>query len=236
MRQPSYRPGSPHQQSALKTSPRMESERQQEPGADTADQVGGRLPVKGKPGKCLDSQTSVLPSDRSSCSGRSTQRHMLANTKETAIYKGASCCHWGLVIVTPPRPFLAVNMTLFSQTKQGPFWGVARHSVWCAQTFWLLTEQPDLAVSSPDITALMRVYFYQPPWENCPALWQFVADKEFLIKIEISNHPQSSQPLCVPELWGEETCLCMGMQCFFLAMKNKSPHALTKRQPQKLGA
>lgn len=40
----------------------------------------------------------------------------------------------------------------------------------------------------------MRVYFYQPLWENCPALWQLVTDKEFLIKIEISNHPQSSQP------------------------------------------
>lgn len=40
----------------------------------------------------------------------------------------------------------------------------------------------------------MCVYFYQPLWENGPALWQLVTDKEFLIKIEISNHPQSSQP------------------------------------------
>lgn len=50
----------------------------------------------------------------------------------------------------------------------------------------------------------MHVYFYQPLWENCPVLWQCVADKEFLIKIEISNHLQRSQPYCVPEFRDEE--------------------------------
>lgn len=106
---------------------------------------------------------------------------------------------WSLLL--PHRPFLVVNMALFSQTKQGPFQGVARHTVWGAQTFLLQTGQPSLAVSSPCFTLLcVCVYFYHPLWENCPALWQFVADKEFLIKIEISHYPQSSQPFCVPEL------------------------------------
>lgn len=59
---------------------------------------------------------------------------------------------WSLLL--PHRPFLVVNMALFSQTKQGPFQGVARHTVWGAQTFLLQTGQPSLAVSSPCFTLL----------------------------------------------------------------------------------
>ena len=99
---------------------------------------------------------------------------------------------WSLL--STQRPSLVVNRALFSQTKHGPSLEVARHTVWCAQTLRLLTGQLTLAVSSSCFTLLMHVYFYQPRWENCPALWQLVTDKEFLIKIEISNHPQSSQP------------------------------------------
>lgn len=91
-------------------------------------------------------------------------------------------------------PSLVVNMELFSQAQRGPSLEVGRHSVWCAQTFRLRPGQLDLAMSSPRFTLLMRVYFYQPLWENDPALWQLVTDKEFLIKIEISDDPQSSQP------------------------------------------
>lgn len=99
---------------------------------------------------------------------------------------------WSLLL--SPRPFLVVNMALFSQTQHGPSHEVARHTVWCAQTFRLLTGQLTLAVSSPGFTLLMSVCFYQPLWENSPALWQLVPDKEFPIEIEISDHPQSSQP------------------------------------------
>lgn len=99
---------------------------------------------------------------------------------------------WSLLFTQ--RPSLVVNMALFSQTKHGPSLEVARHTVWCAQTFRLLTGQLALAVSSSCFTLLMCVYFYQPLWENCPALWQLVTDKEFLMKIEISDYPQSSQP------------------------------------------
>lgn len=95
-------------------------------------------------------------------------------------------------------------MALFSQTKHGPSPGVARHTVWCAQTFQLLAGRLGLAVPSPCFTLLMHVYFYQPLWENRPALWQLVADKEFLIKIEIFSHPQSCRPFCFPELGDRE--------------------------------
>lgn len=94
---------------------------------------------------------------------------------------------WSLLL--SHRPFLAVNMVLFSQTKQGPSSEAVRHTVWCAQTFQLLTGRLNLVVPSPCFTLLMCVYFYRPPWENSPALWQLVPDKEFLIEIEISNHP-----------------------------------------------
>lgn len=109
---------------------------------------------------------------------------------------------WSLLFTH--RPSLVVNMALFSQTKHRPSHEVARHTVWCAQTFRLLTGQLNPAVSSPCFTSLMPVYFYQPLWENCPVLWQLVADREFLIKIEIVDYPRSSPPFWVPELRGTE--------------------------------
>lgn len=109
---------------------------------------------------------------------------------------------WSLLLTH--RPSLVVNRALFSQTKHRPSHEVARHTVWCAQTFRLLTGQLNPAVSSPCSASLMHVvfrfflffffFFTSPLWENCPVLWQLVADKEFLIKIEISEHPGGSQP------------------------------------------
>lgn len=140
---------------------------------------------------------------------------------------------WSLLL--SPRPSLVVNMALFSQTKHGPSREVARHTVWCAQTFRLLTGRLNLPVSSPCFTLLMRVYFYQPLWENGPALWQLVPDKEFLIKIEISDHPQSAQPFWVSELSVEqvhpwkELCLFRKQDCsFFRVVMNKSPRGVAK--------
>ena len=46
-------------------------------------------------------------------------------------------------------PSLVVNMALFSQTKHGLSREVPRHTVWCAQTFQLLTGRLNLVVSSP---------------------------------------------------------------------------------------
>lgn len=132
---------------------------------------------------------------------------------------------WSLLFIQ--RPSLVVNMALFSQTKHGPSLEVARHTVWCAQTFRLLTGQLALAESSSCFTLLMCVYFYQPLWENGPALWQLVTDKEFLIKIEISNHPQGSQP-SFSELkeeeappWGGKKSGFRKQYCWFLRSCDK---------------
>lgn len=119
---------------------------------------------------------------------------------KTATEKEALPGSWAWSLLLSHGPSLVVNTELVSQTKQGPSVEVARHSVWCAQTFWLLTGQLGVVMSSPRSTLLMCVYFYQTPWENCPALWQLVTDKEFLFKIEISGHPQSSKPFWVSEL------------------------------------
>ena len=167
------------------------------------------------------------------------QSHLLKNTptqpNEAAIYKSASSGSWAWSLLLSHTPSLVVNMALFSQTKHGLSREVARHTVWCAQTFRLLTGRLNLPVSSPCFTLLMRVYFYQPLWENGPALWQLVPDKEFLIKIEISDHPQSAQPFWVSELRVEEVqpwkelCLFRKQDCsFFRAAMNKSPRRVAK--------
>lgn len=71
------------------------------------------------------------------------------------------------------RPSLVVNTDLFSQTKQGPSLKVARHAVWYAETFPLLTGQLESPPPPPPppLALLMCVYFYPPLWENCLALW-----------------------------------------------------------------
>lgn len=127
-------------------------------------------------------------------------------------------------------------MALFSQTKHRPSDEVARHTVWCAQTFRLLTGQLNLAVSSPCLTSLMRVYFYQLLWENYPVLWQLVADKEFLIKIEISDHSQNPHPSETQSTGMRRLRKGCGLRkqycSFFMAMTNESPHGIAKRQLQ----
>lgn len=92
------------------------------------------------------------------------------------------------------RPSRVVNTELFPQTKQGPSLEAARHTVWCAQTFPLLTGQLGPAVSLPPPTPIYftNVCVFLPAPMGKPL--RFVADKGFLMKIEISGHPQSSQP------------------------------------------
>lgn len=194
-------------------------------------QGGGRLPVKGNPHGSvwvhrLEQQFGPLCLKAAHWKALPLNLMRQPFIKEPLRAVGA----WSLLFTQ--RPSLVVNMALFSQTKHGPSLEVARHPVWCAQTFRLLTGQLTLAVSSSCFTLLMCVYFYQPLWENCPALWQLVTDKEFLIKIEISDHPQSSQPSKFQSsrtrrLVLEKNCGFRKRDCCFLCGYNewKSTHS-----------
>lgn len=90
------------------------------------------------------------------------------------------------------RPSLVVNTDLFSQTKQGLSLKVVRHAVWYAETFPLLTGQLESPPPPPTPIGFTNVCVFLPtPMGKLPG---FVADKGFLMKIEISDHPQSPQP------------------------------------------
>lgn len=135
---------------------------------------------------------------------------------------------WSLLFTQ--RPSLVVNMALFSQTKHGPSLEVARHTVWCAQTFRLLTGQLTLAVSSSCFTLLMCVYFYQPLWEYCPAFWQLSLTRNFSSRLKSLTIPKAPNPLSFrAQGWGGSSLkrtMALGSSIvgFFMAVMNESPH------------
>lgn len=141
--------------------------------------------------------------------------HLLKNTptqpNEKAIYKRASSGCWGLVIVTQPLAFPGgKHGTVFpDQTWTVPR-GTQTHCLVCTN----ISTSDWKAQPGGVFPLLMRVYFYQPLWENGPALWQLVPDKEFLIEIEICDHHQRAQPFWVSGM----RRFVQGKNCDFLVL------------------
>lgn len=113
---------------------------------------------------------------------------------ETAIYKGASSGCWGLVIVIHPKAFPGgKHGTVFPDQT----WTLPRGS----QTHCLVCTNISTSnwTAHPGSVVLLLYFtnvcvFLPASLGILPCFLATVTDKEFLIKIEISDHPQSSQP------------------------------------------
>lgn len=153
--------------------------------------MGGCLPKQHKRVEVSGSLHLCYPLTGAAVQAALPQSHTLKNTpthsNEIAIYKGASSGWWSLVIVIHPKAFPGgKHGTVFPDQTWTLLRDSQTHCLVCTNisaSDW--TARPGSVF--PCFTLLMHVYFYQPLWENCPVLWQCVADKEFLIKIEIST-------------------------------------------------
>jgi hypothetical protein len=91
---------------------------------------------------------------------------------------------WAWSLLLTHRPSLVVNMELFSQTKHGPSLEVARHSVWCAQTFWLLdwTARPGSVfplLYFTNVCVFLPAPLGKPPCFMVTCHWQGISHQDW---------------------------------------------------------
>lgn len=148
---------------------------------------------------------------------------------------------WSLLLTHRPSP--VVSRALFSQTKHRPSHEVARHTVWCAQTFRLLTGQLNPAVSSPCSTSLMHVvflfsvcvFFTSPTGKTALFYGNLSLTRNFSSRLKSLSIPEAPDPsefqssgMKRPIL--EKNCGLRKQHCgFFTTVVNESPHVVPKR-------
>lgn len=202
--------------------------------------VGGHLPGKGSPveGPGLTDSCANLWR-KPLCSTSSMLKALPFNLVRQPCIKDPllAAGFWSLLFIQ--RPSLVVNMALFSQTKQGPSLEVARHTVWCAQTFWLLTGQLTLAESSLLLYFTNVCVFLPAPLGKRPCFmatchWQGISHQDWNLQPSprLPTLHFRAQRGGGSSWWSGEggegvrkVALGSSIVAFFTAVINKSPHS-----------